>query len=161
MAKKNLPTPNELRNLLRYEATTGKLYSRKSGKEVFTNTHHSGYKKGAINNRTYIAQRICMTIQAGQWPNGEVDHINGDKADNRLCNLRVVTKSQNQRNAKMRKDNTAGHVGVSLRANGKWQAYISLDGGRAHIGTFNCRSAAIVARKRAQVSHGYTERHGT
>ena len=160
MAKHDIPTPQELRKLLRYEPETGKLFSRRSGAEVFTNTHHSGYKKGAVKSKTYTAHRICMAIYFGVWPDGEVDHINGDRADNRALNLRVATKSKNQRNAKRREDNTTGHVGVNLRPNGKWQAYISHSGKRQHIGTFNSKTEAIRARVEQQRLHGYSERHG-
>lgn len=160
MAKEHIITPEDLRKLLRYDPETGKLHSRRTGREVFTNTHHSGYKKGAVKSNTYTAHRVCMAIYLGAWPDGEVDHINGDRADNRLANLRVVTKSQNQRNAKKRKDNTAGHVGLTLRPNGKWQAYISHSGKRQHIGTFSSKSDAINARIKQQNLHSYTERHG-
>lgn len=161
MAKNDILPPEELRKLLRYDADTGKLYSLKTGKEVFTNTHHAGYKKGAIRYKTYTAHRICMAIVLNEWPNGEVDHINGDRADNRLCNLRVVTKSENQRNAKRRDDNTSGATGVSKRTCGKFQSWINYQGKRHYLGTFEKLEDAIFARKQAEVKFCFTERHGT
>lgn len=161
MANKSLTSVEFLRNRLRYDPDTGKLFSKPRDKEVFTNTHHSGYKKGAFDNKTYTAHRIAMAIATGDWPKGEVDHINGDKADNRLCNLRVVTKSENQRNAKQRTDNTSGITGVSVRKSGKFQAFINAHNQRTYLGSFTRLEDAISARKEAEKRLGFTERHGT
>lgn len=160
MLAKNLPPVEELRNKLRYDPISGFLYSAKTGRRVFTNVHYSGYLKGAIFNRTFTAHRICMALHLGYWPEGEVDHINGDRSDNRIKNLRVVTRSQNQKNCYRRKDNTSGHVGVAKRKNGSWQAYISNNGARIYLGTFSSRQEAIKARVSANKKYGYSDRHG-
>jgi|DEB0MinimDraft_6_1074348.scaffolds.fasta_scaffold138972_1 uncharacterized protein YeaC (DUF1315 family) len=157
MAKQDLPSIDELRNKLRYDPDTGFLFSRKTKKQVFTNVHHSGYLKGAIGTRTFTAHRVAMAITLGEWPNGEVDHINGNRSDNRFKNLRVVTKSENQRNAKLRSDNTSGHVGVSKKKD-KWIAKIK----EKQIGTFKTKQQAIAARKAAeQQLGGFSDRHGS
>lgn len=157
MAEEKLPSINELRNKLRYDKDTGFLFSRKTGKQVFTNVHHSGYLKGAIGTRTFTAHRVAMAISLGEWPNGEVDHINGNRSDNRFKNLRIVTRSENQRNAKLRSDNTSGHVGVSKKKD-KWIAKIK----EKQIGTFETKKQAIAARKAAEKQlGGFSSRHGT
>jgi hypothetical protein len=161
VAANNLPTPEELHNLLRYEPETGKLYSRRTGREVFTNTKNSGYKKGAIKNRTFSAHRVAAALHTGQWPEGEVDHINGRCDDNRWSNLRITSKSDNQKNARRRSDNSSGCCGVSFkRSLGKWMAYVNHNGRRIHLGYHAEKFDAVLARLIAAKRLGYTYRHG-
>ena len=81
----------------------------------------------------------------------EVDHINGDRVDNRRCNLRLVTRSQNQHNAKVRRDNTSGHKGVCWnKAENKWKAYIFLHNRMRNLGHFRDIESAIAARLSAE-----------
>lgn len=160
MAAQDLPSVDELRKKLRYDPHTGFLFSQKTGKQVFTNVHHSGYLKGYALGKTFTAHRVAMALMLGKWPSEEVDHINGDKADNRACNLRVVTKSQNQRNSKRRSDNKSGHAGVCRKKN-RWIAYINKNGKRVYLGGFDNVEDAISARKSAQIDlGGFSSRHG-
>ena len=97
----------------------------------------------------------------GKWPNGEVDHINGIRDDNRWCNLRDVTKSENQRNAKIRKVNTSGFNGVDFHTkHNKWRARIYVDGRSELLGYFSNFFVACCVRKAAEQEHGYHPNHG-
>lgn len=156
-----MPSIEDLRSWLVYEEDTGKIFSKKSNKYVFSNKHHSGYLKGAIRSRTFTAHRVCVALKLGYWPEGEIDHINGVKDDNRWENLRVVDKSQNQRNAKKRSDNKSGVTGVFQRKSGSWRAYINGDSRRIFLGTFQTRNEAVAARKSAEKMFAYTSRHGS
>lgn len=81
----------------------------------------------------------------------EVDHINGDKLDNRRSNLRYVTRSQNNMNKPIQTNNTSGFKGVhQLKSTGKFQAYIKKDGKRIHLGTYS--TALDAARAYVAVS---------
>ena len=71
-----------------------------------------------------------------------VDHVNGDRLDNRRCNLRLCTRRQNQCNQKTRKDNTSGYKGVALMHNKYWRAYINKDGKQKHLGIFKTKEEA-------------------
>lgn len=83
-------------------------------------------------------------------PNIEVDHINGNKLDNRRCNLRPVTHQQNLQNCDLRKDNTSGEKGVSWHKNAKkWESYIKANGKRIHLGLFNSKEDAVRAYQEA------------
>ena len=185
MAKKPLPTPDELRQLLRYEPDTGKLFwkerppesfksdghngslssssawnTRYAGKEAFTSKSH-GYLSGSLYKRLTRAHRVAWAITHGEWPCGEIDHINGDRSDNRLINLREVTSQENKQNARRRADNTSGVVGVSrCRDSDRWRARIFLAGSELHLGRFGSFEAAVKARKAAEIEFGFHHNHG-
>ena len=120
-----------------------------------------GYFTGRVLKDTYKAHRVIWAMHYGEWPRGQIDHINHDRSDNRIENLRDVTMSVNQRNAGLRVDNKSGYVGVRLKvASNRWVAYLNTDAGLEHIGTFSCATAAIFARKKASITNNYHENHG-
>jgi len=91
----------------------------------------------------------------------EVDHINGDGTDNKLVNLREVSRTMNNQNASRRVDNKSGVTGVSwFKPARKWQAYISVDCRRIYLGVFSDLDEAIAVRKAAELQHGFHENHG-
>jgi hypothetical protein len=84
-------------------------------------------------------------------PNEFVDHINGNPLDNRRSNLRIVTRSQNIANSKVRKDSTSGYKGISWNKSlKKWMSYIDSNKKRIHLGYYNNIADASVARKEAE-----------
>lgn len=83
----------------------------------------SPYLAISIEGKSVLFHRVLMGAEAGQ----EVDHINRNTLDNRLSNLRIVTKAQNLLNKGLRSDNTSGYRGVSMNKQlGKWEAYINV-----------------------------------
>jgi hypothetical protein len=90
-----------------------------------------------------------------QPPEGKiVDHINGEKNDNRKCNLRVCTYCENNMNTTVRKDNKSGTTGVFWEnQSGKWKAEISYNKKRKHLGLFDKFEDAVNARKKAEVMY--------
>lgn len=127
-----------------------------------------GYRHVLIDGKTHKAHRIIWLMVYGEWveyPGFEIDHINGDRADNRLCNLRKVTKSANQRNASQRVNNTSGVHGVNWKpkynstpGDGRWVARI-WDGPRhVYLGSFNTLHEAAIARQAAERVLGHTVR---
>ena len=134
--------------------------TRYAGAEAFTGVCQ-GYRHGAIYNRLFYAHRVAWAIYRGAWPSDQIDHKNGVRSDNRMSNLRDVAQFVNQRNAKMRVDNTSGHVGVVWNGQcRKWQARIQVKGKRKHLGYFDDITGAVNARKAAEAGRGFTERHG-
>ena len=91
-----------------------------------------------------------------------IDHINGDKLDNRIENLRAATVGQNQHNRKTNANNTSGYKGVSWNKGcNKWLSQIKLEGKRIHLGYFdNLEEAAEVVRKAREELHGDFAHHG-
>lgn len=114
-----------------------------------------GYRKIGIDGRLYRAHRLIWMYVNGSWPDGEIDHINHVKADNRIENLRAVSRTENARNIPLRKDNTSGYAGIRQRG-GSWGAYIS----DRPLGTFPTIDMALDARREAERLVGYHQNNG-
>jgi len=116
-----------------------------------------GYYCVTLNGKSYQLHRLLADAFI---PNPEnkpcVDHIDGNKQNNCLSNLRWATHAENSWNRKKRKDNTSGYTGVSFhKRDGKWQAYIRVDGKRKHLGSFDTpEEAAAVYREAARELYG-------
>lgn len=181
MKRRPMPSQKYLRECLDYDPETGGLTWRTrplhhfkdgaqtarhncnawnggwAGKEAFTATSPNGYVTGGLDRVIYRAHRIIWKLVHGQEPE-DIDHINGDRADNRIANLRAVTRRENMRNAALRSNNKSGVVGVS-RARGKWLAQIK--GQRQQfLGYFDTIEEAAAARKSAERDLGFHENHG-
>lgn len=112
--------------------------------------HSNGYIIIRLRRRGYTAARLAWMYVNGTWPAGEVDHINGDKSDNRISNLRVATRLQNEANKLVGKRTTTGHRGVGRSAcRKKWLARIRIKSKLVHLGTFDTLEAASNAYKDA------------
>lgn len=186
MAKKPLPTPEVLRQLLDYDPETGALTwkprpahffsgskfsaehasanwnSRWAGKPAFTANTGGGYLHGSVLGSSYRAHRVIWALTHGEWPECDIDHINHNRSDNRLVNLRAVDRAENLRNSSKRSDNTSGVNGVYRNKRlGKWQAYIRAEGKMLYLGVFEHLSDAVLARKKADAEFGFHRNHGT
>jgi hypothetical protein len=183
MASRTIPAQTVLRQLLRYEPETGRLFWRERGVEWFRHGEHSaehtaakwnarfagkealtatvtGYKFGNLFGVKLLAHRVIWKWVHGTDPD-QIDHINGNRADNRLENLRSVDATTNQRNTKRPVHNTSGRIGVSYdRHRDKWAAYITLGSRKTKLGRFSTFEAACAARDAAEREHGFHENHG-
>lgn len=134
--------------------------AKMAGNAAFTSTNGRGYSDGGIFGKTVRAHRIAWLHYYGTQPD-HIDHINGIRTDNRICNLRSVTNAENRRNQKRRTDNTSGVAGVRWHKQaGKWNARIRLNGKEKSLGVFVDKQAAIAARKKAEKEHGFHANHG-
>tara|TARA_R110002126_G_scaffold73946_1_gene184519 strand:- start:8802 stop:9359 length:558 start_codon:yes stop_codon:yes gene_type:complete len=172
--------PATLRKLLDYDPNTGALTwkhrtpdthpgnrgrrgfnSTHAGKPAFTYDDKDGYKRGTVFSSKLRGHRVAWAIHYGEWPSGEIDHINRDRVDNRISNMRDVTKSENMRNAKMPNTNTSGCIGVHfVKKIRKWRARIGTGKGNVDLGLFTDKDDAIAARKAAEAEQGYSPTHG-
>jgi len=119
------------------------------------------YKTIRIKGKQYYTHRLVWLYVHGKFPNEQIDHINGDKLDNSIENLRDVTTQENQRNQSMRVNNKSGHMGVSWHTcKDKWQVHIKADSKTKHLGYFNILEDAVEARKQAEIKHEFHENHG-
>lgn len=110
-----------------------------------------GYWRIAICGRQYLAHRLAWLYVHGEMPSGEIDHINRNKTDNRIANLRSVSRSVNQQNNGLRADNKSGFVGVHWHSSKqRWRAVITLNGKKHRLGNFTTKEAAAEAYAEAK-----------
>lgn len=132
-----------------------------SGKEAFCGKDNYGYRRGTIFNKEYRAHRVIWLLEKGRWPDGEIDHIDGDVANNRIENLRDVSHSTNLRNSTLNCKNSTGISGVCWNRNrGKWLAQIRVDGRNIYLGLYDTMDEAVIARKAAEKASGFHHNHG-
>lgn len=110
-----------------------------------------GYIHFRVYGQLHKAHRLAWLAVTGRPPVGQIDHINGDRKDNRFCNLREVTNSQNQQNRRnARKDNKSStHMGVG-HYKGKWRSRIQIDKKSVWLGLFDTEADAVEAYKKAK-----------
>jgi hypothetical protein len=117
---------------------------------------------GRIDARGYLAHRVVWALVHGAWPQKQIDHIDHDRTNNRVENLRIVGHQENHRNTTLRKNNASGFMGVSwYKAGEKWTAYIMIDRVKKHLGCFDALEDAVAARRAAEARFGFHENHGT
>lgn len=184
MASAPLPTPDILRQLLRYEPDTGRLFwlareprhfnggptrspaevcqgwnAYHAGKRAFEALHNAGYHQGMVLSYKLLAHRTIWAMVHDRWPTF-IDHINGVRGDDRLVNLREVTRSENQRNQKRNAANTSGQMGVNAMSSGRWTAKIKANHRQIYLGTFATAEEATAVRKAAESMLGFHPGHG-
>lgn len=120
------------------------------------------YLTGFIFKKKYYAHRLAWLYMTGEWPEGDIDHINGQRNDNRWENLREVNRSENLKNAKRRYDNKTGVTGVFKHKNKEsyYSAYIDINYKRKYLLHTKDFDAAVAARKEAEIKYKFHENHG-
>lgn len=135
---------------LLYDGDTGEFRWGPSG-EPAGNESKAGYISISINGKKYPAHRLAWYITYGYFPENEIDHINRDPSDNRIANLREVSRQCNARNTGNPSDNRSGVKGVSYcKTNGRWRATIAVDRKNYNLGTYEDLADAACARLAAE-----------
>ena len=158
-------TQAELKELFHYDGENLIWKKRGSGVTVgfvAGGISELGYRRIRVKRKKYMAHRLIWMYFNGSFPSGEIDHVDGDKLNNRIENLRDVSRSIQAKNTKKREDNLSGVNGVSWnKACSKWQAYINVDKRRIDLGYYADKAKAAARRRMAEVIYGgFTERHG-
>lgn len=163
----------EAQKVFRYNPVTGvfKRVLKKSFKRNYytcdftpTSVTGWGYLQVSFNGRPNVIHRIIYSMMTNSdIPEGfDVDHIDGDRLNNKWNNIRLVTRSDNLKNMGVKSTNTSGHHGVSRRSDtGSYHAYINSNGKRIHLGNFPGFEEAVAARKVAENVHGFHQNHGS
>lgn len=123
--------------------------------------HSKGYLKLGFLGKQYLVHRVIWLLNFGNWPIYEIDHINGDRTDNRINNLQDVTTADNGRNKKIPSTNSSGHIGVIWdSARNKWRSELQINGKKKTLGRFDSIEEAIEIRRIKQAEYGFHSNHG-
>jgi hypothetical protein len=180
MAKTELPSPEMLRKVLDYDPETGFLtwkergvdtfkkasYAlrwnrRYAGMRAFTHTTTNGYKVGMVFGLVMLAHKVAFAIHHGRYPERQIDHINGDKTDNRALNLRDVSCGENAKNKPIGKRNTSGHMNITWdRVRSQWEVRVKTEKRAVFVGRFRCLNQAVAARNEAHARLNFHPNHG-
>lgn len=154
-AKHSTLTQERLKELLHYDPETGlftwriRVAYRAHIGDVACSQPHRGYTYIMIDGSRIGTHRFAWLYMFGIWPKDQIDHINGVRDDNRICNLREATNTENQQNRGISKRNTSGYAGVSFFS-GAWYARIRVNRKRIHLGCFPTPELAHEAYKQAK-----------
>lgn len=152
----------KLKELLNYNSQTGQftwkvtLANGIQAGTVAGSLNPNGYWHIRYNGRAYRNHRLAWLYVYGKFPVGIIDHINRDKSDNRIGNLRECSRSDNTNNCDKRVSNKSGFKGVSLDKNtGKYKAQITVNGKLKYLGLFSTpEEASMVYNSHAKEHHG-------
>jgi hypothetical protein len=153
-------TAERLRELLAYDPETGAFtwlvsLSRNvpAGRRAGS-VRRDGYAQVCIGGVRYMAHTLAWFYVHGEWRVGGLDHVNGDRADNRLANLRRSSPAQNSANSRCHADNVSGFKGVSWhKPTSRWNARIRTGGVNRSLGYFDTPEEAHAAYAKAALEH--------
>lgn len=138
-----------------------KSFNTRFGGKKVTYNNGDGYIKVRLDGKLYYAHRVAWLLSYGEWPRGELDHVNGKRSDNKIENLRLVSSSDNKKNMKLRKDSSSGVYGVGWhKQSGKWHPRIKVNGRNKSLGLYESFDDAVKVRKEAEIKYGYHKNHG-
>ena len=153
-------TQIHLKNTLQYNPLTGIFTNKKKGLKAGTATDQ-GYVRIGIDNNYYKAHRLAFLYMLGLFPSDQVDHINGNRSDNRWLNLRSASNAINQKNRKTQKNNTSKVTGISWsKERVAWEASIRVNKRRVSLGRHSDWFEAVCARMSANNKYDFHPNHG-
>lgn len=161
-----LPTQERLKELFDYDAETGVFKWLVDKKPRGKAGEVAGCYAEGDYLRLSVDGKLCLGHQmAWLWAHGTVppmiDHIDGDKHNNALSNLRAANHKRNAQNMKRAATNKSGCTGVSWdKRRGKWRATIVVDQRHRELGRFDNLDEAVAMRKQAEKEHGFHANHG-
>lgn len=149
-----------IKKLFYYNADSGILLWRKGNgrnvkpwQQVKSQNKH-GYFCVKISGKTYLAHRIVWCYIHGHFPIGDIDHKNRIRNDNRIVNLRDVSRTDNCQNISLPKHNKSGHIGVSwIKSHTLWTVYVKVNKKNKWLGYYKDLNRAIEARKKGEAQY--------
>lgn len=158
-------TQEFLKTVLKYNSKTGiftriGLPSSRSKIGAIVGSNNNGYLDTSILGVRYYLHRLAWIYEHGVEPL-YIDHIDGNRSNNAISNLRSIDKKVNHKNMKRPKSNTSGTIGVYKHTiNKNWIACICIDGKTKHLGSFDSKIKAVNARLKAEKDNGFHTNHG-
>ena len=151
-----------LREKISYDRLTGEFrwvdHEPTRNKKPFGGINFYGYKRVFIKKKQYLLHRVAWFLSFGEYPEKEIDHINGIRTDNRLSNLRLSTRSENMRNTS--RGNKNGFVGITkLKTCNRWLVSINTKKRtKRYVGSFECEFKAAMAYHMVDNNEPYNEK---
>lgn len=131
-----------------------KKYNKTNKPVIAGSVHYSGYRLISLMNKQYMAHRLIWAVYYGGWPNGFIDHVDMNKSNNSIHNLRIATRNQNGYNILAKKISSSGYKNVQWdKETSKWRVRVRVNGKRHHIGRFENKDDAINAAKLFMLKH--------
>lgn len=153
-------TAERAKELLIYNQDTGEFFWRAAIKKVTPGSKAGcrdghGYCRIQVDGRRYHGHRLAWLMTYGKWPEQTIDHINGNRMDNRLCNLRDVdTRTNNRNRTVLNSNNQSGYPGVRLdprnQRKQRWHARLNQKEGGIWVGTFDTAEEAHAALEKVR-----------
>jgi hypothetical protein len=160
-------TQEELKEWLVFNNDIGRFFWKKKYRGIHTSKtleagsfDAHGYGQIRIRGEIYKEHRLVWLYVYGKWPDGQIDHINHNRRDNRVENLREVNNSENHKNRPLQRNNKTGVPGVCFYPKKGYYAYINVNGKRLNLGMFGELEEAISARRLAESNLGFHKNHG-
>lgn len=161
------PSRDFLRDLFDYDPNTGNLIYRRSVPQkkagsIAGTRHYSGYLIVCISYKIYMLHRLVWAWHYGPAAvDVEIDHKDHDKSNNRIENLRTVSRRGNALNQPLYKNSRSSVTGIQWRPKYRyWEVSVAVGNKRRHVGTFKSYDEALAARNEAYAAEGYTASHG-
>ena len=132
-----------LKDLFVYDRVTGIVTKKSSGLAVGSLTK-MGYLRASVLDLDYMLHRLIWCMETGSFPDGQIDHINGNRSDNRWCNLRLTTNRKNAINKEMHRK---GKLPWAYKEGRKWKSEVKVDGRSVYLGLFE---TAVEAHEKAK-----------
>lgn len=152
-------TQSILSQELHYNPITG-VFKRLAGKDITGKTNSAGYHAIMVAGHSYLAHRLAWLYVYGVFPK-MIDHIDGNKINNAITNLREVSSQENQQNLTIASNNTSGVTGVSFsKSHCKWESKVQVGGKTIHLGRYSDKADAVLARKQGEIKYGFHNNHG-
>lgn len=155
-------TQEDVRKLFNYDKLTGsliwkiRLSNRISIGDYAGSMSNKGYLTTRVKNKLYLNHRLIWLYHYGYFPENQIDHIDRDKLNNRVNNLREVSQSCNIRNTGSRKNNKSGVKGVSWhKASKSWRVNIMTNGKPNYLGYYNDKTEAVAMRLAMEQCFGW------
>jgi len=153
-------TQKRLKRFVSYNPKSGKFYSRDSHKVLGT-PNSEGYLLVQLGVKHYALHRLAWLYVYGKYPEGVIDHLDHNKKNNAIENLRDISQLENCKNQKLQTNNTSGFTGVHWhKRRKKWIADIKIDNKKKHLGCFDSIEEAVEVRRIANEKYNFHENHG-
>lgn len=158
-------TQTLLKQKLSYDKTTG-VFTWKTGKykgrcagTIAGTKPNQGYVRINIDKKEYKAHRLAWLYIYGSFPVKQLDHVNRNRVDNKIDNLRLADDALNSKNQSIYKNSPTGYHGVTAHGT-RWRARINVGGKKIHLGVFDTIKEAAKCRAEAEVKYGFHQNHG-